>query len=165
MTLSEQCAVLMEAIDDELLQPEDIVRWADGIIVAMDKPPTWIIELSTLGSPHMIDFASPLREQASASLPMHRQIQVVVLAHDAGLIALPGALQKLFRITMLERGRRPMDALDTQLHGLLVEWDQLDDLVVIGLPLEPRLKALFREYLTDVEDIKAVLPWKFGKAA
>jgi hypothetical protein len=49
MTVSEQCAVLMEAIEDELLQPEDIVRWADEIIVAMEKPPTWIIELATHG--------------------------------------------------------------------------------------------------------------------
>jgi hypothetical protein len=102
MTLSEQCGILMEAIKEELLQPEDIIRWADGIIVAMDKPPTWIIELSTLDSPYLVDFAAWLRDQVTAPLPIRRQIQVIVLAHDAGLLSLSATLQKLFRLTILE---------------------------------------------------------------
>jgi hypothetical protein len=165
MTLSEQSAILLEAIEDELLQPEDIVRWAAEIIVAMDKPPTWIIELSTLGSPHMTDFASRLREQAPATLPLRRQIQVVVLAHQAGLLSLSAALSQLFRITILDRGKQPLDASATRLQDLLVEWDCLDYLDVVEPTLEAKYEAMFREYLKDAEDIRTALPWKFGKAA
>jgi hypothetical protein len=37
MTLSEQPAILLEAVEQELLRQEDIVRWADGVIVAMGQ--------------------------------------------------------------------------------------------------------------------------------
>ncbi len=166
MTLSEQCVVLIEAVEDELLQPEDIIRWADKIIVAMEKPPAWIIELSMSRSPHMVDYASRLREQASASPPVRLQIQVVVLAYDAGLLSLSATLSKLFRITMVERrGPSITDPLARRLVGALADWDQQDNLGVIDPSLQSKLKALFREYLTNTDDIAAILPWKFEKTA
>jgi hypothetical protein len=70
MNLSEQCAVLLGAIELELLQPEDVVRWADGIIIAMEKPPAWIIDLSTLGTPHLVDYVSLLERHAPPSPPL-----------------------------------------------------------------------------------------------
>jgi hypothetical protein len=136
----------------------------------------------------MVDFVGYLRDQVTSPLPIRRQIQVVVLAHDARLLSLSATLQTLFRLTilegfceqtrrgwfgglqklfgrtMLERVRRPMDALDTRLQGLLAEWDSQEDLDVIESPLATKFEALFLEYLTDAEDIKAVLPWKFQKA-
>jgi hypothetical protein len=167
MTLSEQSAILLEAIEADLLQPEDIVRWTDSLIVAMDKPPTWIIELTTLNSPYLVDFASRLRDQLTAPLPMRRQIQLVVLAHDSGLIALSGTLQKLFRLTIfdsLEQGAKARDALEERLNKLLVEWDCQENLEVIQPQLEVKLEALFREFLNDAEEIRSLLPWKFKKA-
>ena len=165
MTLSEQSAILVEAIEDELLQPEDLVRWSDRIIESMDKPPTWLIELSTTVSPYLVDFASRLREHASPTLSLHCQIQIVILAHEAGWLSLPASLQKLFRVTICERGGRQLDALDERLADTLVEWRCQDDLDVIEPPLLAKFGALFREYLTSAGDMAAILPWKFERAA
>ncbi len=164
MTFPEQGAILIEAIEEEILQADDLVQWADRVIMAMEKPPAWIIELSTLGSPFTIDFASRLRVQASAPLAASRQIQLIVLAHEAGLLTLPGTLCKLFRITMTERRGPPItDPLGRRLVDALLHWDQQDDLDVIEPPLRARLTELFREYRTNADDIIAILPWKFGR--
>jgi hypothetical protein len=165
MTLPEQSAILLEAIKDELLQPEDVVRWADAVIVATEKPPQWVIELSTLHSPHLADFVSRLRQQASAALTVHRQLQLIVLAYDAGLFSLPTTLSKLFRVAILDREEPALDALGQRLVDTLIEWDCQEDLDVIEQPLQAKFTALFREYLTDADDIAAVLPWKFERAA
>jgi hypothetical protein len=164
MTLAEQSSILIEAIEDELLQPEDIVRWADNIIVSMEKPPTWIIDLSTLGSPHMVEYVSRLRKQTSASPPLRRRIQIVVLAHEAGLLSLRSTLSKLFGVMILKRLEQlndPLDGLEDRLHGALVDWDCQDDLDVIEPPLQDKLTALFREYLMNADGIAEIVPWKF----
>ncbi|HXR08645.1 MAG TPA: hypothetical protein VN765_15015 [Candidatus Acidoferrum sp.] len=157
--------MLVEAIEEEILQPDDIIRWADNIIMAAEKPPIWVIELSTTQSPLMIDFASRLRTQASAQLPVSRRIQIIVLAYNTGLLSLPDTLSRLFRVTM-DRGMLPAvtDPLDRQLVDALCDWDQQDDLDVIEPPLRARLTELFREYLANADDIAAILPWKLAKA-
>jgi hypothetical protein len=164
MTVSEQSAVMLEAIEQELLQPEDVVRWADGLIMSMDKPPPWIIDLSTANSPHLVEFASTLRDHVTATLPIRRQIQVIVLSYNAGLISLSAALKKLFRLTIIERKERLLDAQGSQLKGLLVQWDCQHDLNVIEPALEVKVEEAFRDYLTEGKDIKALLPWKFERA-
>ncbi|MEY4200695.1 MAG: hypothetical protein RLZZ265_2435 [Verrucomicrobiota bacterium] len=163
MTLAEQASILLEAIESELLQPADIVRWADGILVAMENPPAWIIDVSTVHPPDLEDVVRQLREHASA-LPVRRQVQVIVLAHDAGLLSLRDTLPKLFRVTILERGERSLDELDKRLVEALVDWDFQEDLDVIEPSLQVRLAALFREYLTDAQEMAAVLGPKFRKA-
>ena len=168
MTLPEQTAILLEAIEDELLQPEDIVRWADPIIVAMEKPPMWIIDLSTLGTPHMVDCVWRLREQATEQLPQHCRIQIVALAHQAALISSSAALSKLFRIKFIERRNTRTDTverLDEELNVMLIKWDCQDDLDVIEPPFQEKLNALFREYLKNADDVVAILPWKFSSSA
>ena len=166
MTLPKQCAILMVAIEEELLQPEDIVRWADNIIVSMEEPPMWIIDLATLVSPHMTDFDTCLRAQASAPPPVSRRIQIIVLAHEVGSLSLSDTLSKLFRVTLCQSlGPRIKDPLERQLVDALVHWDQQDDLDVIGPPLQATFTSLFREYSKNASDIIAVLPWKFEKAA
>jgi hypothetical protein len=163
MTLPEQCAILLAAIEQEILQAGDLIQWADSIIVAMEKPPAWIIELSTLYSPLTIDFASRLRAQASAPLPVSRRIQIIVLAYNSGLLSLPDTLSRLFRVMMV-RGMRPpaTDPLDRRLVDALHDWDEQDDLDVVELPLQAKFRELFREYRTNADDIIAILPWKFG---
>ena len=69
MTLSEQAAVLLRAANNELLHTEDIVRWADAVIAEMEKPPDWIVDLSTSNSPHMADFITRRRERAPVRPP------------------------------------------------------------------------------------------------
>jgi hypothetical protein len=48
MPLSEQVVFIVEAIDDQLLQPEDVVRWVDAIIAGAEAPPSWLLEISML---------------------------------------------------------------------------------------------------------------------
>ena len=163
MTFAEQASILLEAIEAELLQPADIVRWADEILVAMENPPAWIIDVSTVHPPDLEDVVRQLREHASA-LPVRRQVQVIVLAHDAGLLSLRDTLPKLFRVTILERGDRSLDERDKRLVEALVDWDFQEDLDVIEPSLQVRLAALFREYLTDAQEMAAVLGPKFRKA-
>jgi hypothetical protein len=67
MTLQEQCAVLLESVENEFLRLGDIIQWADGQIVAAEKPPAWLIDLSTLHPDQMVEFVSCLRKQASES--------------------------------------------------------------------------------------------------
>ena len=166
MTLSEQSAILLEAVEQELLrEPEGIVRWADGVIVAMDEPPAWVIDLSMLRSPHLIDFVVPLREHASVPVALHRRIQVVVLAYLAGELSFADTLPKIFRVTILERHGVKRDALDERLADALVEWDCQEDLSVIEPPLRAKFEALFREYSADAQDVAAVLQWRHENAA
>ena len=58
-----------------------------------------------------------LREQASAQLPVRRQIQVIVLAHNSELISLSATLPKLFKVVIFERDGRLLDAAGEQLAG------------------------------------------------
>jgi hypothetical protein len=165
MTLSEQSAVVLEAISDDLLQPEDVVNWADALIATMENPPSWLIELSTLGSPHMMDFVSRLRERAQVPLPTRRRIEVIVLAYDAGLLSLRDALPLLFRVAMTEPECRTLDEVGERLAGALIRWDCQEDLDVIEPSLQAKFEALFREYLRDASDIAAVIPQKLQRRA
>jgi len=165
MTLPEQIAILLEAVEDEFLRPEDIILWADTILVVMERPPAWIIELSTLHPSKMVELVSLLRAQPRTPLTIRRQIQVIVLAHDAGLFSLQPTVSKLFRVAIFEQEERPLDADGELLVDALVDWDCQEETSEIGPPLQARLELLFREFLSDADDVKAVLPWKFKKTA
>jgi hypothetical protein len=91
---------------------------------------------------------------------LRKRIQIVVLAHISGVLSLADTLPKLFRVAIVERQGARRDALDTQLVDALVDWDFQDDGTVIERPLRARFNALFREYLTDAQDVAAVLAWK-----
>jgi hypothetical protein len=162
MTLSQQTAVLLEAVDDELLQPDDIVRWADKVIIAEKQPSYWLIELSTLNSPYLVDYVRILRPQASSSmpLPMRSRIQIIILAYYAGLLSFRSCLPKLFRVMMVDHFELKRDALDARLADALVDWDFQEDLDKIEASLRARFDNLFREYLMNVSELSAVLPWK-----
>lgn len=163
MTLADQAAIMLEAIDDGLLQPEDVVRWADTVIMAMEKPPAWVIELSTFGSPHMEDFVTHLREHAQLPPSIRRQVELIVLAYHAGLLSFRGTLPLLFRVTLLERKGRPLDAVGERLANTLVEWDFQEDLDVIAPPLRAKFEAIFRDYLRNAHEISAVIPWRLQR--
>ena len=109
-----------------------------------------------------------LRGQGPLPLPLRQRIQIVVLAHEAGLLSWPMTLQKLFRLTFSDerfrnRGESPLDALDERLKDGLVSWDCQEDLDVVEPPLQAKFTALFREYLSSAKDVAAVLPGKFKR--
>jgi hypothetical protein len=156
MTLAEQSMVLLDVAEQELVRPDGIVRWADSVIGKIDKPPAWVIELSTLRSLDLTDFVSLLREQTLSGLSLHRRIQIVLLAHRAGLLSMTETLKRLFRMTL--RGAVVnTDELDNRLKDALVEWDCEDNLDGLDSVLQSNFEGLFSEYLLDAEEVAAVL--------
>lgn len=160
MTLSEQAAILLEFDAIKALQSHEIVRWAKAVIATTDKPPCWLMELSILQSPNRQDFISRLEEQAATELPMRRRIQVIILAHRAGVLPLLATLSKLFEITIFETGNQRLDPLEEKLAQALVYWDCEDNPDVINPILDARFADLFVEYMSDSENIAALSPWK-----
>jgi hypothetical protein len=161
MTISEQSAVLLQAVEFGLVQAEDIVRWSDRIVASLDKPPTWLIDLSGMPSPHITDLLSILRQHAGVKLPMAGRIQVIVLAFSAGLLPFQKSLSFIFQVVMVDRIKgedRPEGLVDA-----LVEWDSQEDLDAVGPALKARFERLFEEALQGAGEIAEVLPWKFQR--
>jgi hypothetical protein len=97
---------------------------------------------------------------------MSRRLQLIALAQNAGLLSLPATLPRLYRITIGPRPRPPItDPLGRRLVDALYDWDEQDDLDVIEPLLQAKFTALFQQYLKNTDDIVAILPWKFAKAA
>jgi hypothetical protein len=165
MTLSQQAAIVLEAVEHELLRVEGIIRWADAAIVPTEKPETWLIGLSTLNPSQITDFVSLLRTHAAESLPLRWRVQIIVLAFDAGLLSVASSLPLLFRVLIVERRGAERDSADEQLADALVEWDCQEDLGVIPPVLHARFETLLRGYLADAHEISAVLHWKHEAVA
>ena len=156
LNLAEQAAILAEAADNRLVCAEDIIAWADASIVAAKQPDDWMIELSTLSPPHLDQLTSMLRSFAAASppLPLERTIQIIVLAHDAGLMELPATLKRLFPPIIFDRPKGAnLTPRDERMADVLVWWDCTDDLQVIDPGLKAQFLTVAREYLAEASDI------------
>jgi len=162
MTLSQQTALIFETVEQGLFRVEDILRWADSTIVSMDRPPSWLIELSTLNPLHVQDFAKILREHTDESVPVHQRIQIVVLAWNDGRLSLKACLPKLFEILILEAKGYEESTLDRRLSEALVHWDSLE-LNVVELKLASEFEMIFREYLKVTQEVFSVLNWPLQK--
>jgi hypothetical protein len=164
MTLSQQAAILLEALDHELLRVDSIVRWADSAIVAADKPEAWLIELSTLDPSHITDFVTILHAHEDESLPLRWRVQITVLAYDAGLLSLAVSLRRLFTVVFIDGKGAERDSSDERLADALVEWDCLES-DVIAPPLRARFETLFRSYLADAHEVSSLLRLKHEAVA
>ncbi len=155
MTLLEQCAVLIEAGEARLLQVGDVVQWADKLIVALDKPPPWIIELSTLHSNHVADYLLLLRQQTSVQLSPRQRIQLLIHAYQLNRLSLDELLQKCFEIIILEENKNLLTESENRLADLLVEWDCND--LIINQDLKSRFEEQFSEYMSGAEETTFLL--------
>ena len=131
MTISQQAAIVLEAVKHELLRVDGIIRWADSVIIAAEKPESWLIELSIHNPQDITGFVGLLRAHAAVSLPLRWRIQIIVLGYDAGLLSLFSSLPKLFRVLIFEEKGEKLDSLDERLYDALVDWDSQEDLDVI----------------------------------
>jgi hypothetical protein len=146
MTTSEQAAVMLEAMRNNLLRMEDVIHWVDDLIVAMDKPPGWLIELSAMEQSHIVDVIARLREHADTSLAVRRQVQVIVTAYDCGLLSFRESLPLLFRVVLVEGGKKELDAAGECLADALVRWDFQDNLDCVSSDLRATFEAIFRDF-------------------
>jgi len=161
--LSAETAIMLEAAGQTVLQPEEIVRWADGVVVAMDQAPGWIIDLCVLNSPHLIDFLAILRQQANPPVSLHQRVQLVVLAYFSGRVPFTDTLSRLFRLLHLEGGGALLAEDDELLSDLLMEWDCQDDLERIEPPLQEKFEARFCRIVATARDLAALLQWEPSK--
>ena len=159
MTVSEQTALLLEALDYGFLEPDEIIRWADELIAVTANPAQWLIDLSILGKPYKEDVAALLRQHAQ-TLPLRRTIELVALAWSRGLLPVSDALAMLFKITILDREDAPQHGPEDALLDVLVEWECREDSDVIHPKLEARAEAVLRQYLTSAADIARFVPLK-----
>ncbi len=159
MTVSEQTALLLEALDYGFLEPDEIIRWADESIAATPNPAQWLIDLSILGKPYKEDVAAVLRQRAE-TLPLRRTIELVALAWARGLLPVSAALAMLFKITILDREGAQQHGPEDALCDVLVEWECQQDSCVIQPELEARAEAVLRQYLTSAADIARFVPLK-----
>jgi len=157
MTITQQAAIVLDAVEHKLLRVEGIIRWADSALIAEDKPESWLIELSTFNPNDLTGVVNILRRHASGVLPLRWRVQVIVLAYAAGLLNVASSLPLLFRVVILEPNGGRKDALDERLHTALVEWDCQENLEAIPTELQARLETQFREYLIGAQKIAAVL--------
>ena len=165
MTISQQAAIVVEAVEHGLLRVVGIIRWADSVIVAEEKPASWLIDLSTHSPQDITGFVGLLRAHAADVLPLRWKVQIIVLAYDAGLLSVASSLPLLFRVLIFEANGAKKDSLDERLRDALVEWDQQEDLDVIEPSLQAKFEVLFREYLPDAQKISAILHLKHEAVA
>jgi hypothetical protein len=164
MTLPEQCAVLLETIEYGLLKPEDVVRWVDKVVAETDKPPAWLIEFYTVEASCVRSYELMLREHSSGMLSVRTRVQIILLAYPARLPLSIEMLSKIFEVAIFNEASNQSDALEERLSEALVYWD-CQDHIEVGRPLEDKFSEIFQEYLSDANEVAAVLPWKFVKGA
>ncbi len=164
MKLETQAAVLLVAMDNSLLGVENILRWLDTVIVALEKPLPWMIELYSTNSPHLVDFYGPIKDLAADPLPLHAEVQVLVLAYNAKLMALDALLDKLFQVMIIDRNKRTLEVIDEKLVACLRRCDQQENVEVARAQFQAEFSDLFNEYSRDTDEIAAVLGWR-NKAA
>lgn len=162
MTLSQQAAVILEAVDQDLIRANEVIRWADRAIVTSEQPPRWLVELAILNPSDITGIISLTRANATDKLPVHWRIQILVLACETGLLSLGSSLPKLFHVLIGDARNTKESPLDERLRNALVDWDIQDCPDQVDPPLYLRFEALFREYLADAEEISGVLNWKRG---
>jgi hypothetical protein len=163
MTLSQQSAILVQAVEYGLLQPDDIIRWADSVIATMETPPAWLINLETMQSPHFVDLVSHLRKNAEWPLPVVTKVQLLVLAYEANRVSFNKSLSWLFQVTIVERNGAQLDELGERLRDALIELDMGEDFEVVQPPLRTKFEVIFQEYLRDANEIAAIIPWRLQR--
>ena len=156
MTLYQQAAIVLEAVEQGFFHEDGIIRWADSIIADTGKPEPWLIKLTMLASTNITDYTRILRGHGAESVPLRWRVQMVALAHQNGLLNLHDGLPKLFNIFVFDNKEAGKDSLDEQLHSALVEWESQGCLEVLEHSLAAKYEKLLREYLADAGEVSAI---------
>ena len=121
----QQAGIAVRALEFGRLPALHVVRWADGVIVAKQSPPQWLLDLSLLDSSRFADMVLLLRRHAERM--ESRELDVCILAHlfFAGRISISELFERAFSACFTEYDT-PMSVPFEQLADVLCEWDQLD---------------------------------------
>ena len=141
-TLAE-AAWVHEAALQGITSPSDIIRWADSWITALDEPPYWLIELSTLKSPNTKDYAAIIEPELRQTLTISQKINLIASAVANDLLKLEEARGALF-LDWVMAPRVGSRNFPEPIADLLVEWDSLDEMPA---DFETRFRAALENHL------------------
>ena len=140
----EEAALVHAAALSDIVLPAEIVRWADAWIMALDEPPYWLIELSTLKSPRGADYAAVISPELERRLKSTECVSLVIAAFDRQLLDLETALAKIFEIWLPISKMAPDDAPDPFDHSLFEEGPIPDLLVTWDCIMDEPVDEAFR---------------------
>lgn len=123
----DEAAWVHEAAVGRIATPADIVRWADAKIMAIDVPPYWLIELSTLKSRDPQDYAKVIEPELSGRLDTDSKVSLIAAAVGQGHIDLGKAMGELWRIWMPPGCPERGETLPADLADLLMVLDYYED--------------------------------------
>ncbi len=107
------------------LPVQAIVRWADAEIIAEQKPPHWLIELSLLDSELFAEMIHLLRQHVEEV--KSREVDVCILAHlfFKGRISIEQLFQRAFEACICDYDTPRSEPFE-KLADVLRDWDMSD---------------------------------------
>ena len=121
----EEAAWVHQAALLGIATPADIVRWADAKIMAIDEPSLWLIELSTLKSRNLEEFAGLIGPELVEPLSTTAKISLIAAALEQGHIGFDKAVSNL-NVTWILTAGSDREYEFGKLWDLVPELDQLD---------------------------------------
>jgi predicted RNase H-like HicB family nuclease len=135
-----------EAALQGIASAKNIVSWADEKIMVIDKPPYWLIELSTLKSGDPPAYSRAIEAQVLRPLTLKEKVGLIAAAYDGATLSLENALGLLHELGC---SNDPEEDLPDPIWELLVEWDHEPD---TGGDLEVRFRAALAEHLQTLPE-------------
>ena len=123
-----------------------IIVWADSKIAQLDRPPYWLIELSTLQSKDLHEYASIIEASVTAKLPVNDLVSLVLEAHARKSISFDQAIALLCRI-FFPKDKSLRTEFPDSIADLLVELDCMEIDGPLSEDFVSRCISAFRNHL------------------
>jgi len=121
----QQAGIALRALEFGELPAQAVVRWADGAIIATERPPPWLIDLSLLDEARLDEMLRLLHQHAERM--ESREVDVCILAHlfFTGRLPTEQLFRRAFDACYLEY-EAPRSAPVQKLGDILFHWDQAE---------------------------------------
>jgi hypothetical protein len=125
MATPDKSGVMLRAVVFGGLPVRAIVRWADEAIIAEQKPPQWLIDLSVLDSERFAEMLYLLRQHVKET--KSREVDVCILAHlfFNGQLSIEQLFQRVFEACICDYDTPKSEPFE-RLADVLVDWDTSD---------------------------------------
>ncbi|MCW1915363.1 type II toxin-antitoxin system HicB family antitoxin [Luteolibacter sp. GHJ8] len=142
----EEAPWMFEAARLGVATPESIIAWSDAKVMDLDRPPFFLIELSTLRSSDSRNYASVIQAHVPETLDAEQRISLVVTAFDQQVIDLDEALPILFRLWLPLPPEKPTSGIPEHVADLLAEWDIISDVEPLPEDFVSRCMTVFAHH-------------------
>ncbi len=124
-----------------------IVAWADSHIMRLESPPYWLIELSTLQSETITEFAEIIESTSPRTLTSDEKVALAASAYLHDALGLQATLTILFRILLSGADGNSLESTTCEIEALLVEWDCFETSNDINHNFISRCRSAFQNHL------------------